>query len=159
MRPSCVQNLSPSEGVGNAGCPLHPQPRVQSVVARECSRHGRTGTPGIPARNGFNGLLRALPGDRAFLSPSPALLLADLTPASRRQDHTTSPSASAPFVCVFRPKTQLRRCCRVHRIPCPTFVTIAKRPSVWDGMAGVVDLIWVCGEAEYFSQRGWTANQ
>jgi hypothetical protein len=27
-------------------------------------------TPGIPARNGFNGLLRALPGDRAFLSPS-----------------------------------------------------------------------------------------
>ena len=26
--------------------------------------HGRTGTPGIPARNGFNGFLRALPGDR-----------------------------------------------------------------------------------------------
>src|SRR3954466_5602954 len=25
----------------------------------------------------------------------------DLTPASRRQDHTTSPSASAPFVCVL----------------------------------------------------------
>jgi hypothetical protein len=50
--------------------------------------------PGIPARNGFNGFLRALPGDRAFLSPSPALLNADLTPASRRQDHTTSPSAA-----------------------------------------------------------------
>ena len=32
----------------------------------------------------------------------------DLTPASRRQDHTTSPSASAPFV---NPR------CRVHRIP------------------------------------------
>jgi hypothetical protein len=32
-----------------------------------------TGTPqqpGIPARNGFNGFLRDLPGDRAFLSPS-----------------------------------------------------------------------------------------
>ena len=28
------------------------------------------GSPGIPARNGFNGFLRALPGDRAFLSPS-----------------------------------------------------------------------------------------
>ena len=50
--------------------------------------------PGIPARNGFNGLLRALPGDRAFLSPSSVLLGTDLTPASRRQDHTTSPSAS-----------------------------------------------------------------
>src|ERR1700716_4252678 len=28
-------------------------------------------SPGIPARNGFTGFLRALPGDRAFLSPSP----------------------------------------------------------------------------------------
>src|SRR6202171_3862993 len=68
------------------------------VVAHECSHHGRTGTPGIPARNGFNGFLRALPGDRACLSPSSALLLADLTPASRRQDHTTSPSAATSFV-------------------------------------------------------------
>jgi hypothetical protein len=31
-----------------------------------------------------------------------------LTPASRRQDHTTSPSASARFV---------KRAARVHRIP------------------------------------------
>src|SRR5258705_3306863 len=46
----------------------------------------------------FYGLLRALPGDQACLTPSPALLLADLTPASGRQNHTTSPSASAPFV-------------------------------------------------------------
>jgi hypothetical protein len=30
--------------------------------------------------------------------PQEALLLENLTPASRRQDHTTSPSASAPFV-------------------------------------------------------------
>src|ERR1700726_2982365 len=78
------------------------------LVAHECSHHGRTGTPGIPARDGFNGFLRALPGDRAFLSPSSALLLADLTPASRRQNHTTSPSAAARFV---------KRAARVHRIP------------------------------------------
>ena len=68
------------------------------LVAHECRHHGRTGTPGIPARNGFNGFLRALPGDRACLSPSLANYSANLTPASRRQDHTTSPSASAPFV-------------------------------------------------------------
>jgi hypothetical protein len=54
-----------------------------------------------------------------------------LTPASGRQDHTTSPSAEAPLV--------LRRN-RVHRIPHPTFVTIAKRPSyrggtVWEEIA------------------------
>src|ERR1700737_3498330 len=41
-----------------------------SVKNTRVSHHGRTGTPGIPARNGFNGFLRALPGDRAFLSPS-----------------------------------------------------------------------------------------
>ena len=28
MRPSRCFYLSPKEGVGNAGCPLHPQPRV-----------------------------------------------------------------------------------------------------------------------------------
>jgi hypothetical protein len=42
-----------------------------------------------------------------------------LTPASGRQDHTTSPSASARFV---------KRTVCVHRILPPTFVTIAKRP-------------------------------
>ena len=49
------------------------------------------GTPGIPARNGFNGFLRDLPGDRAFLPPSfpRSLPLENLTPASGCQDHTT----------------------------------------------------------------------
>src|SRR6266481_9350804 len=62
--------------------------------AHEYSQRSHRKSPGIPARNGFNGFLRDLPGDRAFLSPSPAALAANLTPASRRQDHTTSPSAS-----------------------------------------------------------------
>jgi hypothetical protein len=108
--PELCLNFSPrnqrARGMPGARCT---RSLVCSVlVAHECSHHGRTGTPGIPARNGFNGLLRALPGDRAFLSPSSALLLADLTPASRRQDHTTSPSASARFV---------KHAARVHRIP------------------------------------------
>ena len=53
--------------------------------------------PAFPHANGFNGFLRALPGDRAFLPPSPARcesIVAELTPASGRQDHTTSPSAA-----------------------------------------------------------------
>ncbi len=40
--------------------------------AHERSHHRSTGTPGIPARNGFNGLFRALPGDEFVLSPSSA---------------------------------------------------------------------------------------
>jgi hypothetical protein len=45
--------------------------RACRVVSTRVSHHGRTGTPGIPARNGFNGFLRALLGDRALLPPSP----------------------------------------------------------------------------------------
>src|SRR5258708_7974734 len=42
------------------------------------------------------GLLRALPGDRAFLPPSSLrnLFLKNLTPASGRQDHTALPYAT-----------------------------------------------------------------
>ena len=63
--------------------------------------------PGIP-RAMVYGLLRALPGDHACLTPSPARLLADLTPALGRQNHTTWPYAPAPFV---------KSAARVHRIP------------------------------------------
>src|SRR5260370_26399863 len=66
--------------------------------AHERSHHWFTGTdPAFPAQ-WFYGLLRALPGDQALLSPSPALLLADLTPTPGRQNHTTWPYASASFV-------------------------------------------------------------
>ena len=54
------------------------------LVAHECSHHGCTGTPGIPARNGFNGFLRALVStksarmcERAVLTNHPSL---DLSP-------------------------------------------------------------------------------
>jgi hypothetical protein len=49
-------------------------------------------------RNGFNGVLRALPGDRACLPPSSMGRTTDLAPASGRQNHTTSPSAEASLV-------------------------------------------------------------
>jgi hypothetical protein len=61
-------------------------------------------TPGIPTQ-WLYGLWRTLPGDRAFLSPSPCGTWRvrpvgfntppqDLTPASRRQDHTLLPYAT-----------------------------------------------------------------
>src|SRR5258705_13683968 len=55
------------------------------------------GNPAFPAQ-WFYGLLRALLGDQACLTPSSALLIADFTPASGRQNHTTWPYASASFV-------------------------------------------------------------
>src|SRR3954467_13873019 len=43
---------------------------MQSKKAYELVTTGKAGVPGIPARDGFNGFLRDLPGDRACLSPS-----------------------------------------------------------------------------------------
>ena len=145
--PELVHVFPPNRGRGECRVPTAP---AASRVAKNTrvSHHGRTGTPGIPARNGFNGFLRALPGDRAFLSPSSALLLADLTPASRRQDHTTSPSASARFV---------KHAARVHRIPLRVRDD-RDTPLLGNETAGVVELIWVNRKAKYFCKEGWTAN-
>jgi hypothetical protein len=142
-----VQERSARRGRGECRVPVAPAVSCAKVESTRGSRHESAGTPGIPARDGFNSLFRALPGDRAFLSPSSprSLLLKNLTPASRRQDHTTSPSASAPFV-----RAKCLRCVLPHPShPCPTFVTIAKRPSVRAGMARDIKLIWVRREAVF----------
>src|ERR1700688_3290287 len=110
-------------------------------------------TPGITQhspRNGFNGFLRALPGDRAFLPPSPlrSLLLKNLMPASGHQDHTPLPSASAPFVIGASASTASR----------PASVTIAIRPSVGrDDASRKCDL--PDGESEIFFQTALDTPQ
>jgi hypothetical protein len=47
---------------------------------------------------------------------------------------------------------------RVHRIPNPTSVTIAKRPSVGNGMARDKPVIWVKWKERYFCEQGWTCK-
>jgi hypothetical protein len=107
---------------GRRECRALDAPAASCVVKKqthERSHHGHTGNhPAFPAQ-WFYGLLRALPGDQACLTPSPALLIADLTPASGRQNHTTSPYASALLV---------KHAARVHRIP-PRVDDVAQRPS------------------------------
>src|ERR1700733_528384 len=137
--PELCWNFRPKEGVGNAGCPCT-RGRAWCVVNTRVSHHGYTGSPGIPARNGFNGFFRALPGDRAFLSPSSADRSANLTPASRRQDHTASPSAHAPFVKGAFASTASRSNVRDDR----------ETPLKWDGTAGNMEVIWVGREGKYF---------
>ena len=63
-------------------------------------RFDRAG-PGLPRASGFNGFLRALPGVRDVLVTvvgAMQSIVANLTPAKGRQDHTTSPSALMLFV-------------------------------------------------------------
>ena len=74
------------------------------------------GNPTFPAQ-WLYGLLRALLGDRAFLPPSLADESANLTPASGRRDHTTSPYAFAPFVKSASASTASRRAFRDDREP------------------------------------------
>src|SRR6202047_2334122 len=95
MRPRFAGNFLTlqSEGAGNTGCTLHPRSRVQQCTKKRTRAYRFSGgNPAFPAQ-WFYGLFRALPGDRAFLSPSSARLSANLMPASGHQAHTTSPSA------------------------------------------------------------------
>src|SRR5664279_754421 len=69
-------------------------------------------------------------------------------PASGHQDHTTSPSASVPFVIGASASTA----------SCSTSVTIASAPlSEQDG--GGYRLICGFGKSEYFSPEGWTRRR
>src|SRR5450756_1692241 len=115
------ENSLPSPKRGRRESRMRAAPAVS--CAKLCKKHAHEHTGPAEAirlslRNGFNGLWRALPGDRAFLPPSPALLSTNLTPASGRQDHTSLPSASVPLVCSASASTASR----------PAAVTIACRP-------------------------------
>ena len=129
-------------------CPLRelraqgrPGARCTRGLACNCAQRTRTrayrfsgNTPAFPAQ-WLYGLLRALPGERLYChrhSQKPAS--ANLTPAPRRQDHTTSPYASCALVC---------HACRVHRIP-PHVVTIASVPQLGE-TRGVKSLICPTG--------------
>src|ERR1019366_468918 len=50
IAPGLCINLPPKEGVGNAGCPVHPQPRVRMVVvdAHEYSQRVHRNRPAFP---------------------------------------------------------------------------------------------------------------
>jgi hypothetical protein len=156
--------------------------RVSNAPAASCakiestrvSHHRFAGSVRLSPRNGFNGFLRDLPGDRALLPPSlrglahhdpvgPETSPQNLTPASGRQDHTTSPSATTSFVCTLRlahdPKEPpcnhcACRRCRVHRVP--PRVRDDREPPLWGRDGAVVLLILASAEAEYFLPWGWT---
>jgi hypothetical protein len=119
------------EGAGNAGCPMHPQPCVRyGVVSMHTGIHsGGTGKhPAFPTR-WFTVYSALFPGTTALLTPSSARRVgvpANLTPASGRQNHTASPSAT-------RSARLTLRC--VHRTP-PHVHDDRERPSCRGGIRG-----------------------
>ena len=126
----------------------------EMIKAHKHSHHGHTGNTRHSPRNGVNSLYRALPGDRAFLPPSPrGTPQQGLISASGYQDHTTSPYAAAlssgPII--IKPDAAASIASRAQRV-----VTIAIRPSVGHETAGVLKLICPTAKAENFCEGGWT---
>jgi hypothetical protein len=103
----------------------HPQPRVdEKKTTRVSPLQVRPDRSGFPRASGFNGCFVLFPAiglscrrRRRDARASSAGLIS----ASRYQNHTTSPYVSVRFV---------SHTSSVHRSPHPTFVTIAKRPSL-----------------------------
>ena len=95
--PSDASCVAPeSRGRRECRVPLHPQPRVQAMRkgTHTSSQQVQPNTLRHPLRNGFR-FIRALPGVPGLLaSVARRQLTANLTPASGRQDHAISPSAS-----------------------------------------------------------------
>jgi hypothetical protein len=105
------------------------------------------GNPAFPARwvTAYSEL-SPVTGLSCHRRPRELLLPANLTPASGRQDHTASPSATAALV--------VRRL-RVHRIP--PRVRDDRDPPLSSGETGKFkSLICPGREAEYFLSDGWT---
>jgi hypothetical protein len=132
---------------------VHRQPRVRKIKSTQAKSPQVHRLPRHSLHDGFNGFLRALPGERALLSPSQAQCestVANLMPASRHQDHTAWPSAY-PRIRLVRDKRP------PHPAP-NVFVTIAKRPSCGHGTAENVLVICPTSQAKVPAAR-WHDGQ
>jgi len=126
----------------------------EMIKAHKYSHHGHTGITRHSPRDGFHSLYRALPGDRAFLPPSPSGIAPQgLISASGYQDHTTSPYAAAlsSGLISIEPDAAASIASRAQRV-----VTIAIRPSAGHETARVLKLICPTAKAENFCEKGWT---
>ena len=119
------------EGAGKTGCLLHPRSRVRFAQNKTAHEHtGQREHPGLPCAMALR-LTSCSSRRTAILPPSPALLIARLTPAPRRPNHTTSPYASGAYV---------YRALSVHRIS-PRVRDVRERPSIGrDGRSYAADL-------------------
>ena len=110
-----------------------------SEYAHEYSQRGRQNHPASP-RNGLRLIARSSRRSGCLASVARGVTSTNLTPASRRQNHASSPSASVPFVIGTSASTASR----------PAFVTIASRPFGWDETVIDMPVIWGDAEPKYF---------
>ena len=150
IRPSCASNrFAPKRAWGMPGARCT-RSRAWCVESTRVSHHGRTG---ITRHSRTRMVLTVSFALSLVTGLSCHHRLADcfprnLTPASGRQDHTTSPSALAPFVKSAATSTASRPNVRDDR----------ETPLVWDGMAGDMEVICAKREGKYFFGKDWTGS-
>ena len=158
-REACFEFLpsETSEGVGGRRAPDAPQPRVRSGSKQMHTSIHSGSTRNHPASPHAMvlRLIRDLPGEPctvATVALGFKVLSGPVEPNEPPQALTPASGASGPHdfavhaqrrhpACRYRSRRLIRPAthrnagrCRVHRIPFPTFVTIAKRPSEWERM-------------------------
>src|ERR1700730_16203005 len=129
---------------------MHPRSRVHLVVGERTRVTTSTPeSPGIPARNGFT----------AYFVLSPAIGLSchrHRRCLDRQLD--AGVEASGPHDFAVRKQALSSLAPLASTASRPTSVTIAKRPSEWDGMANPIILIWGSEKPKYFCEWGWTGK-
>jgi hypothetical protein len=146
--PELCINFPPKEGVGNAGRPVHPQPRVRMVVTEmHTSIHSE-----------FTGITRHSRTQwfTAYTALSPEIGLSCLRRLRRLlRKLDASVEASGPHDFAVRFGAVRYRHLHVHRIP-PRVRDDREPPLKWDGTAAICEVIWVGREQKYFCETGWT---
>jgi hypothetical protein len=146
LEPSALENQR-AQGMPGARCA---RSRAWWVVNTRVSHHGRAEIARHSPRNGFNGFLRALLGDRACLPPS----LAEILPAKL----DASVGASGPHDFAVRVRAIRQR--RSPRPPHPALNVRDDRetPLCEAGRGEFVKVICPTKKAEYFSPKDWTTQ-
>jgi len=122
VRPRFASSLPSSSIRGRREDRVRAAPAVSRAIAHRRRAHEHTGSAGASRpslRNGFTAYFELSPVNGSFATVIGWILPANLTPAPRRQDHTTSPYASATLV---------SHGIRVHRIS-PHVRDDGQRPS------------------------------
>jgi hypothetical protein len=120
--PEVYLNLGPPKNRGRRESRMRAAPAVSCAMCTKKCAHEHTGSaesirPSL--RNGFTAYSALSPVTGFLATVAMRIAPHDLTPASGRQNHTTSPSTSAALVSRSFASTASHR----------TFVTIASRPS------------------------------
>jgi len=152
---------SNEEGAGKTGCALHPRSRVQKAEEKRTRAYRFSGGIRPSLRDGVTACfaLSLVTGSLATIArKTRKASFANLAPASGRQDHTTSPSASA---CIRRSQAPRPPHPTARVVTCATPLSSGETGRIGisdlpDGLSGIflsegMDRLLVICPSRYFA--------